>query len=61
MEMSILLKNIKDSVSYGLSNKKSGTWGTILRFYTFSWVLWTLFFILVGMDMEEGILTSIFV
>jgi len=59
MEKSILFKKIKDSVSYGLSNKKSGTWGIILDLYTYIWVVWTFLVILVGM-LEASIFDLIF-
>lgn len=60
--MRILFKKIKDSVSYGLSNKKSGTWGVLLRLYTFIWIMWAFSFILldISMAIEEGFLSSIF-
>ena len=62
MEMSTLFKKIHDSINYGLSNKKNGTGGVLLKMYTYVWVCWTLFFILVNISImiDEGLLFSIF-
>ena len=62
MEMSTLFKKIHDSINYGLSNKKNRTGGVLLKMYTYVWVCWTLFFILVSISImiDEGLLFSIF-